>query len=55
MAMRTDKGILVSEELRIWLLMNNVIISVIDVVEHTCTEAILELFLLRFIFNLNVQ
>ncbi|HDS6532743.1 TPA: Tn3 family transposase [Klebsiella aerogenes] len=39
MATRTDKGILLAEELLVWLRQNNVIIPAIDVVERTCAEA----------------
>ncbi|MDM2796147.1 MULTISPECIES: DUF4158 domain-containing protein, partial [unclassified Citrobacter] len=39
MATRTDKGILLAEELLVWLRKNNVIIPAIDVVERTCAEA----------------
>ena len=39
MATRTDKGILLAEELLIYLRQNNVIIPAIDVVERTCAEA----------------
>ncbi len=40
MATRTDKGILLAEELLVYLRKNNVIIPAIDVVERTCAEAI---------------
>lgn len=39
MATRTDKGIILAEELLVWLRQNNVIITAIDVVERTCAEA----------------
>lgn len=39
MATRTDKGILLAEELLVWLRQNNVINPAIDVVECTCAEA----------------
>jgi hypothetical protein len=39
MATRTDKGILLAEELLIYLRQNDVIIPAIDVVERTCAEA----------------
>ena len=39
MATRTDKGILLAEELLIYLRQNNVMIPAIDVVERTCAEA----------------
>ncbi len=39
MATRTDKGILLAEELLVWLRQNKVIIPAIDVVERTCAEA----------------
>ncbi len=39
MATRTNKGILLAEELLVWLRKNNVIIPAIDVVERTCAEA----------------
>lgn len=39
MATRTDKSILLAEELLVWLRKNNVIIPSIDVVERTCAEA----------------
>ncbi len=39
MATRTDKGILLAEELLVWLRQNNVIIPSIDVVERSCAEA----------------
>ncbi|EDX6968404.1 Tn3 family transposase [Salmonella enterica subsp. enterica serovar Oranienburg] len=38
MATRTDKGILLAEELLVYLRQNNVIIPAIDVVERTCAE-----------------
>lgn len=38
MATRTDKGILLAEELLVWLRQNNVIIPAIDVVERTCAK-----------------
>lgn len=37
--MRTDKGILLPENLLAGLRQNNVLIPAIDVVEHTCTDA----------------
>ncbi|PHM66587.1 transposase [Xenorhabdus sp. KJ12.1] len=39
MATRTDKGILLAEELLVYLRQNNVLIPAIDVVERTCAEA----------------
>lgn len=36
MAARTDKGILLEEELLVYLRQNKVLIPAIDVVEHTC-------------------
>lgn len=39
MATHTDKGILLAEELLVWLRKNNVIIPAIDVGERTCAEA----------------
>lgn len=38
--MRTDKGILLTEELLVYLWKNNAIILAIDVVERTCVESI---------------
>lgn len=40
MPTRADKGILLAEELQVYLRQNNVMIPAIDVVERACEEAI---------------